>query len=409
MVNTRGVNKALASAPGESATGSSTTDTSSTPKTISTTRSGFARQASKNGILHRISSKAPTNLQALRKEYANRRRSASPTQSEHNRYDNAVTKAVNETTMVNRAGGMLLKNHDDEHYGIAFNQAFTGFPEDVGFNHGLSTPKPDFVEGLEMGEFDPFPIDEHVDGAVLHKDNPFSLTLPHIAGEWKGVGKDMEKARQQSAYDGAALVYARNQALSYLGTSDPPGHAQVATFTTDGTNLNLYAHYASLNEDGVPKYHQYRIKSTNLIDSYEGFKEGRRALRNAQEYAKKQSYALRNQLKDGWKQRRNGLHPMADGTPPVPELGLPGATNLSENAEDEAGYVLVEQPSEPTPPTSLKLNHFLKDGKSSITRSLRSTSVSTVHAAARQHLRRKASSRASIHQSSRQRSTRNSD
>jgi hypothetical protein len=86
---------------------------------------------------------------------------------------------------------------------------------------------------------------------VLFKDDPFSVTLPHIAGEWKGRGKDMAEAKMQSAYDGAALVYARNQALSYVGEPDPPGHAQVATFTTDGTTINFFAHYAEASEEGM--------------------------------------------------------------------------------------------------------------------------------------------------------------
>jgi hypothetical protein len=86
----------------------------------------------------------------------------------------------------------------------------------------------------------------------------------------------MDEAKVQSAYDGAALTYARNQALSYLGNPDPPGHAEVATFTTDGTNINFFAHYAAVSEDGVLEYHQYPVTSTNLTNSFEDFKRGRR-------------------------------------------------------------------------------------------------------------------------------------
>lgn len=119
--------------------------------------------------------------------------------------------------MVFKVGGKLLKEYDDKGYHQVFNQAFTGFPKEVGFNDRLSAPQPDFVEGLEKQEYAPVPVDECVSGAVLYKDDPFSLALPHLAGEWKGRGKDMDEARLQSAYDGAALVYARNQALSYVG------------------------------------------------------------------------------------------------------------------------------------------------------------------------------------------------
>ncbi len=155
----------------------------------------------------------------------------------------------------------------------------------------------------------------------------------------------MEEARLQSAYDGAALVYARNQALSYLGKSDPPGHAEVTTFTTDGTNLNQFAHYAAQSEDGTLEYHQYPVKSTNLIDSHQGLRDGRRGLRNEQDHARNQSRALRDQLKENWKQHRGGLQPIAEGAP------LPGADGTSEET-DEAGYEVVEQPCQATPAAS---------------------------------------------------------
>jgi hypothetical protein len=65
----------------------------------------------------------------------------------------------------------------------------------------------------------------------------------------------MKKAELRSGYDGAALVYARNRALSFVGELDPPGHAEVTTFTTDGTSLDFYAHHAALGEEGKVEYH----------------------------------------------------------------------------------------------------------------------------------------------------------
>ncbi|KAI1740627.1 hypothetical protein F4680DRAFT_94078 [Xylaria scruposa] len=338
MAKKKGTTKTSASAPPESAIESS-----------STTTSGFAVQARKNGILNPLSSKAPENLEDIRRRYAQSRETASPTESVYEDYVNTVGGACNEATMVFEVGGQLLKKYSREGYQRAFNQAFTGFPKDVGFNNGLSAPQPDYVEGLRTEEYDPFPVDEHISGSVLYKDDPLSLTLPHLAGEWKGRGKDMEEARMQSAYDGAALVYARNQALSYLGKSDPPGHAEVTTFTTDGTNLNLFAHYAAPSEDGTLRYHQYPIKSTNLIDSHQGLKDGRRGLRNEQEQARKQSYILRDQLKEHWKQRRSGLYPIAEVAPlPLPD----GTLEETKVYEDEAGYEIVEQSCQPTPAAS---------------------------------------------------------
>lgn len=325
MGKKKGIHTTSVSVPLESMAESTTT------KTTSTTSSGFAIQAYKNGILDPLSSKPPTNLQDIRERYVQPRRTASPTESVYEDYVNTVGSAPNKATMVFEVGGQLLKKYDDKGYQRVFNQAFTGFPKDVGFNKGLSAPQPDFIEGLRMQEYRPFPVDEEVSGAVLYKDNPRSLTLPHLAGEWKGPGKDMAETKLQSAFDGAALVYARNQALAYLGKSDPQGHAKVTTFTTDGSNLNLYTHYTALSEDGTLEYHQYPVRSTNLVDSYQGLKDGRRGVRNEQDHAFQQSCALRDQLKEHWKQSCTALYPIAEGAPlPVSDMEPPVATNACE-------------------------------------------------------------------------------
>lgn len=185
-----------------------------------------------------------------------------------------------------------------------------------------------------MSEFRLFLPHKHISGAVYYKDSPVSLTLSHVAGEVKGYEKDMEKAELQSRYDGAALVYARNQALGFLNKPDPPGHAEVTTFTTDGTNLNLYAHYAVPSEEGTPEYHQYLYASENLKDSYQGYKDGRRGLRNAQDHAKEKSYALRDQLKEHWKRHRGDLRPIAEGAPLLSVDGLPMRTDGDEEEDD---------------------------------------------------------------------------
>jgi hypothetical protein len=208
----------------------------------------------------------------------------------------------------------LLKTYDDgDSYSREFNRAFSALPKGLGFNDGLSAPQPDFVEGLEKREFRPFPVGEQITGAVLYKDDPDSLALPHLAGEWKGPGKDMQEAMLQSSYDGAALVHGRNQALSYIGKPDPTDTAEVVTFTTDGTNLNFFAHYASPStEDGVGlEYHQYPITSTNLKNSFHEFKQGHKQLRNLQDHARDQSYALRDKTKEHWKKQGAPCRPTA--------------------------------------------------------------------------------------------------
>jgi hypothetical protein len=270
----------------------------------STTTTGFAIQARQNGILNPLNSKPPKNLEDIRRRIAKRRGTASPSKSVYEDYAYVVARAVNEATMVVETIP-LLKTYPSEPYTRALNQAFTAFPKDVGFNNGLSAPQPDFVEGLEMEEYRPLPVDKYINGAVLFNDDPFSVTLPHIAGEWKSPKGSIAEATLQSSHDGAALVYTRNQALAFQGESDPPGYASIITFTTNGTEVNFYAHYATPAEDGTLEYHQFRIKSTRLVSSYREHKEGRRGLRNAQDYAREQSYALKDQLKEYYKQQRS--------------------------------------------------------------------------------------------------------
>ncbi|KAH7019512.1 hypothetical protein EDB80DRAFT_203917 [Ilyonectria destructans] len=289
--------KASASAHPES-----TIQSSSTTRTTSTTSSGFALQAHKNGILRPFDSKPPENCEVIRQRLAKSRETASPPGSVYERYAHRVDAAQNEATMVAKVVP-LLKEYEGWDYDAMFDHPFSGFPKDVGFNNGLSAPQPDFVEGLTMDQYSPFPVDEYVSGAALYKDDPYSMTLPHMAGEWKGRGKDMEEARLQSAYTGAALVYARNQAISTMGSNESPRHAEVTTFTTNGTTINFFAHYAAQSENGTLQYHQYPITSTNLTNSHQDFKQGRRQLRNGQDHAREQSYALRDQLKEHWKKQ----------------------------------------------------------------------------------------------------------
>lgn len=323
----------------------STTKSSSSTKSLSTTAPGFAVQARNNGILDPRGSRPPANLEEIRRRLACSRATASPPASVYEDYVNAVEGADNEATMVYQAGGKLLKEYPGRGYKKMFNQAFTGYPKDLGFNDGLSAPQPDYVEGLEMEEYRPFPVDQHVPGAVLYQDNPRSVTLPHVAGEWKGPDGSMAQATRQSAYDGAALVFARNQALAHMGQTDPPGHASIMTFTTNGTHLNFHAHYAAPAEDGSLEYHQYAVQSTSLVRSHQEHKEGRRELRNAQDHARKQSYDLKDQLKEHWKQHRRSLHAAAAAA-----AGRGPAGTLTED-----GYEIVEH--QPTPPTSSQPKH----------------------------------------------------
>lgn len=156
MGKKKGPNKASASAPPES------TSESIATKATSTTSSGFAIQAYKNGILEPRYSKPTTNLKEIHEQCARSRIAASPIELVYEDYVDRVRGAVNKATMVVEVN-RILKEYP-KGYKRAFSQAFTAFPKDVGFNNGLSALQPDFAEGLEMQEYDPFPVDGHTGG-----------------------------------------------------------------------------------------------------------------------------------------------------------------------------------------------------------------------------------------------------
>lgn len=285
----------------------STADSSRTQtKTTSTTSSGFEAQATKNGIRLSTNSKPPTNTRHLISRLNQPRESVSPTESIFEDHVDTITKAPNEATTSHETAP-LLKGYRGRGYARAWNQAFTAYPKNVGFNNGLSAPQPDFVQGFRQLEFEPFPVGDELDSAVLYHDDQNSIALPHLAGEWKGPGNNMDQAALQSAYDGAALVHSRNEALAYLGTPDPAGHAAVLTVTTDGRAVNVFGHHVvapPTRGDHRPQYHQYRLTAAHMDESYDDFKKGRKHLRNAQDFARDQASLLRGQLQDYWKTRR---------------------------------------------------------------------------------------------------------
>ncbi|KAK7420278.1 hypothetical protein QQZ08_010478 [Neonectria magnoliae] len=286
-------------------TPSTTEESKATYKTLSTTASGFRARVLKNGIILDPDSKPPANLADLRARL-NRDggKKTMTTKSAYEDYVTIVQQTAGEQDLVVRTSHRLLKEFNDKSYQPHFNQTFTALEKDVGFNNGLSPARPDFVEGFGPEQFRPFPVAQKLHGkAVLTNEGENSITLPHLAGEWKRPNDGLALAGLQSAYYGAILVYARKQALEYLGDPDPLGNAFVCTFATNGKSINFFAHYAAPSKINKKKmeYHQYLIRSLVLTTSYEDFKDARRQLQNLQDFAREQSVALKTRLIDYWR------------------------------------------------------------------------------------------------------------
>lgn len=281
-------------------------DSKTSSKTKSTTDPNFPLLAHANGILNPAHSKPPGNLRDLEERLDKSRDSQSPSESQFWTFARKVKEAPNEASIFPHTFTML-KDDDINGYDRVINQAFSEFPKNVGLNNGLSAAQPDIVEGLRLEEFDPFPIREELCGAAVPTPERDPPTLPHLAGELKGPAKDMILAETQAAYDGAFMVYGRNRARSYLDCPDPTGHAYVQTFTTDGTILNTFAHYAD-KSTGRVKYHQYSTSSSFVVSNYEDFKKARRRLRNLQDAARETSEKLRDELKQNWSAKQKSIN-----------------------------------------------------------------------------------------------------
>ncbi|KAK6609673.1 hypothetical protein H4I96_03604 [Botrytis cinerea] len=274
----------------------STTKTSRS-KSIPTSDSMFGNAANTNHINDPTTSAQPANLDDW-KDILNRSRdTASPDETEYMNYSYNICTAESEATIIHHQSEKLLKEYNvcESKYRKTYSETLCEVPPNLGFNNGLSNAQPDFLEGYDLSAFRPFEVREKLGGTAVLKRGPTATTLPHFAGEWKGPGKSLKKADMQAAYDAAILVYGRKRALSYLGCPDPENHANVATFTSDGTILQIYTHHSTYNGE-FTEYHQTPIHKVMLTASFEDYKSGRRTLRNVQDAARVTASSLKDDL-----------------------------------------------------------------------------------------------------------------
>lgn len=334
--------------------GDTESSTSSEPL-ITPSCSEFATRACDQGILNPKLSKAPSNIEDLRACLEKSRGSPEPSENYFETYCGKTDRAINKATLVYYFVGKMVRPLPDLRdgaleYDQILNQRCDEFPVNIGFNNALSAPKPDIVEGFYESSFGSFPIADELSarGGILYGWAD-SVVLPHFAGELTGPGGCVETAQSKSAHDGACFVYARNQALMYMAdkakdelppndpakdaipsndkakdivpltgttkdiapptdkTQDtiPPtdaNRAAIVTFTSNGKDLDLFGHFATESEQSGVEYHQCLIATESLVNTYDGFKRGRRMIRNAQEFARDEAQKLREGLVTLWRE-----------------------------------------------------------------------------------------------------------
>ncbi|KAH8767299.1 hypothetical protein F5883DRAFT_396763, partial [Diaporthe sp. PMI_573] len=270
-----------------------------TSRSISTTSEGFENRALENGVLDAVrSGKQEVADTDVNKKLLASRGSASPTQSQYNKFADRIVEASNEQGTIAVYSKYIFQDTEDAHFDIGYrrkeDKMWTEFPKNVGFNNGLSAPKPDMIEGFSRDTFPP--TIELIKSSKIVRDEPKYVTLPHIAVEYKAREKSLHEAKVQAGYDGAAMVYGRNEALKFIGKADPPRQPAVLTATTTGQEWNVYAHYAHPNDTtGKEEYYQCRMAGGSM-ENLKEYKQGRRVLRNMQDFAREQASELRDRL-----------------------------------------------------------------------------------------------------------------
>ena len=277
-----------------------TKGTSTSTKSVSASDPRFPEIAINNGILAPMDSTNPSNFDEIF-GYLNRpRESASPELDEYKQYLFDTATAENEDSVMQPVIG-LLKKYNDGSYRSAYNQQFIEYPDNVGFNNGLSAPKPDLVQGINLQDFKPYPAREKLGGSAVPTPSKYAITLAHMAGEFKKPGGNLIQAQEQAAYDAASLVYGRNRALASMGKADTLATAHVGTFISDGTHIITSAHFATTGASGETVYQQKPTTDTNMNINFESFKTGRQRLRNLQDLTRKNSHLLKKELSDHYK------------------------------------------------------------------------------------------------------------
>lgn len=250
-----------------SKTGKTTTTSPSLgAKSVPTTDSRFEEIFRANGGLSTLDSSQhpPSNKQEI-KAYLNKARgSASPTSDDHRSFLYSLGRISNERGVENVFQRKVFQDtYSDRQleaidYGIDVDKQWLAFPKNVGFNNGLSAPKPDMVEGYALRSF-PQSVKQLGGSATLVHDSSTFVSHPHFAAEFKDFGKSMREAQVQAGYDGAHMVYSREKALEFIGEKDPPRHASPLTVACDGSTWAAYSHYAHENKE-KDKVEHYQVR-----------------------------------------------------------------------------------------------------------------------------------------------------
>lgn len=327
------------------------------PRSISATSEELENRPLLNGVLDALrSGKEVVDDANVKKRLLASRGSASPTQSQYNEFADRVVEASNEQETTAVYSKYIFQDTEDVYFDIGYrrkeDKMWTEFPKNVGFNNGLSAPMPDMIEGFLRDTFPP--TIEHIRSSKIVRDEPRYIAFPHMAVELESREKSLYEAKVRAGFDGAAMVYSRNEALRFIGKADPPRQPAVLTATTLGQEWNVYAHYAHPNDvTGKEEYYQCRMAGGSM-ENLEEYKHGRKVLRNMQDFAREQSSNLRDSLHQDYDE--NGSRQLCQ-RPGIKQGGKPVASKSPSVASNGS----AQQPSPGRVAQWLLYPHFARN------------------------------------------------
>lgn len=160
-------------------------DSADTSRGNSTTSEGFENRALDNGVLDAVRPGKQAMVDSdVKKRLLASRESASPTQSQYNKFADRIVEASNEQGTIAVYSKYIFQDTEATHFDIGYrrkeDKMSTEFPKNVSFNNGLSAPKPDMIEGFSRDSFPP--TIEHIKASRLVWDEPRYVALPHGRG-----------------------------------------------------------------------------------------------------------------------------------------------------------------------------------------------------------------------------------
>lgn len=170
-----------------------------------------------------------------------------PPQSHYKIFAGRLDKATNETKTIDMYNIYVIQDSVDCHYESGYIaqpvKTWTGsskaLPSTIGWPVGTKTQ---YARRLFEGQKFPPSIDE-IKGTTLVKDDPDYITPPHMIVEYKAKNKSAYESKVQSTYNGAAMIFSRNEAFTYINKPEPPRQPAMLSATVVGPSWEVFGHY----------------------------------------------------------------------------------------------------------------------------------------------------------------------